>query len=217
MDSFNGYKQIKMASTNAEKTDFRMPLGNFHYMVMPFGLKNAVATYQWAMTTIFHTMIHHTIEDYVDDLVVKSKVRQSLEWFSVRIQKVPKVQHEDEPVEMCLRSHGREILRTLCPLTWDKCWWNKDKVKPAPHSQRTLKRFLGKVSYLRRFIRALAEIIVPFSELLKGKTKFERSGVKAVKAVLVSLQTKVTPCGEASHSLSHVNAEINRGTVSPGG
>ena len=47
--------------------------GNFHYVVMPFGLKNAGATYQRAMTAIFHDMIHDFVEDYVDDLVVKSK------------------------------------------------------------------------------------------------------------------------------------------------
>lgn len=42
---------------------------------MPFGLKNAGATYQRAMTTIFHDMFHELIEDYVDDIVVKSKTR----------------------------------------------------------------------------------------------------------------------------------------------
>lgn len=73
MDGFSGYNQIKMAEEDAEKTAFRTPLGNFFYTVMPFGLKNAGATYQRAMTAIFHDMIHHEVEDYVDDLVVKSK------------------------------------------------------------------------------------------------------------------------------------------------
>ena len=62
-----------MAEEDAEKTAFRTPLGNFIYTVMPIGLKNAGATYQRAMTAIFHDMIHHEMEDYVDDLVVKSK------------------------------------------------------------------------------------------------------------------------------------------------
>ena len=39
---------------------------------MPFGLKNAGATYQRAVTTIFHDMMHKTMEDYVDDTLVKS-------------------------------------------------------------------------------------------------------------------------------------------------
>ncbi|CAL5379960.1 unnamed protein product [Camellia sinensis] len=63
---------IKMASEDAEKTAFRTPWGNFFDMVMPFGLKNAGATYQRAMTAVFHDMLHHEMEVYVDDLVVKS-------------------------------------------------------------------------------------------------------------------------------------------------
>lgn len=43
---------------------------------MPFGLKNAGATYQHAMTTIFHEMMHTFMEDYVDDILVKSYTRE---------------------------------------------------------------------------------------------------------------------------------------------
>ena len=39
---------------------------------MPFDLKNVGATYQRAMTTLFHDMIHKEIEDYVDDMIAKS-------------------------------------------------------------------------------------------------------------------------------------------------
>ena len=46
MDGFSGYNQIGMAPKDAEKTTFRTPMGNFYYTVMPFGLKNAGATYQ---------------------------------------------------------------------------------------------------------------------------------------------------------------------------
>ena len=44
---------------------------------MPFGLKNAGATYERAMTAIFHDMMHKEIEDYMDDIVVKSKAREN--------------------------------------------------------------------------------------------------------------------------------------------
>ncbi|KAL5580838.1 hypothetical protein UlMin_013280 [Ulmus minor] len=73
MDGFSGYNQIRMSPEDAEKTASRTPFGNFHYVVMPFGLKNAGATYQRAMIAIFHDIIHDFVEDYVDDLVVKSK------------------------------------------------------------------------------------------------------------------------------------------------
>ena len=75
MDGFSGYNKIKMASRDAKKTTFRTPMGNFYYTVMPFELKNAGATYQRAMTAIFHDMMHQELEDYVDDIVVKSRRR----------------------------------------------------------------------------------------------------------------------------------------------
>ncbi|KAI5411754.1 hypothetical protein KIW84_056718 [Lathyrus oleraceus] len=52
------YNQIKMAPEDMEKTIFITPWGTFCYRVMPFGLKNAGATYQRAMTTLFHDMMH---------------------------------------------------------------------------------------------------------------------------------------------------------------
>ena len=52
MDGFSGYNQIRMAPKDMEKTAFRTTIGNFYYTVMPFGLKNASATYQRAMTAI---------------------------------------------------------------------------------------------------------------------------------------------------------------------
>ncbi|KAL0307923.1 UNVERIFIED_CONTAM: Retrovirus-related Pol polyprotein from transposon [Sesamum angustifolium] len=75
MDGSSGYNQICMASTNEELTVFRTPKGIYCYKVMPFGLKNAAATYQRAMQRIFNDMLHKNVECYVDDLVVKSKKR----------------------------------------------------------------------------------------------------------------------------------------------
>ena len=76
MDGFSGYNHIKMALKDAEKIAFRTPMGNFYYTVMPFGLKNASATYQRAMTAIFHDMMYQELKDYVDDIVVKSRKRE---------------------------------------------------------------------------------------------------------------------------------------------
>jgi hypothetical protein len=73
MDCFSGYYQIKMAPEDMEKTTFITPWGTFCYKVMPFGLKNAGATYQRAMVTIFHDMIHKEIEVYVDDMIAMSQ------------------------------------------------------------------------------------------------------------------------------------------------
>ena len=76
MDDFSDYNQIRMAPGDEEKIAFRTLVGNFFYVVMPFGLKNAGATYQRAMIAIFHNIMHDFVEDYVDDLVVMSKSKE---------------------------------------------------------------------------------------------------------------------------------------------
>ena len=76
MDIFLGYNQIKIASENMEKTFFIIPWGTYCYKVMPFGLKNASATYRWATTTLLHDLIHKEVDVYVDDMIVKSKDRE---------------------------------------------------------------------------------------------------------------------------------------------
>ena len=52
---------------------FVTPTGNYHYKVMPFGLKNVGSTYQRMMTRMFEPQLGKNIEIYVDDMVVKSK------------------------------------------------------------------------------------------------------------------------------------------------
>jgi hypothetical protein len=49
LDAFSGYNQIKMAVEDEENTVFITPIGCFYYTYMPFGLKNARATFQRAM------------------------------------------------------------------------------------------------------------------------------------------------------------------------
>ena len=77
MDGFSRYNQIRMAPKDKEKTAFVTMWGTFCYKVMPFDLKNAGATYQRAMVTLFHDMMHKEIEVYVDDLIAKSRKDES--------------------------------------------------------------------------------------------------------------------------------------------
>ena len=74
LDAFQGYHQIPLAIDDQEKTTFVTPLGNYHYKMMPFGLKNARSTYQRMMTRMFEPQLDKNIEVYIDDVVVKSKV-----------------------------------------------------------------------------------------------------------------------------------------------
>ena len=66
-----------MAPDDLEKTTFLTMWGTFCYKVMPFRLKIARATYQRAMVTLFHGIIHKEIKVYVDDMIAKSREGES--------------------------------------------------------------------------------------------------------------------------------------------
>ena len=73
MDAFSRYNQTKMAEEDQEKTAFITSQGLYYYKVMPFGLKNARATYQRLVNKIFNKQIGRNMEVNVDDVLVKSK------------------------------------------------------------------------------------------------------------------------------------------------
>ena len=77
MDGFSGYNQIHMAPEDEEKTAFYTPIGVYCYTMMPFGLKNAGATYQRAMQFIFADMIHEELEEFGKNLKKSFKVEVS--------------------------------------------------------------------------------------------------------------------------------------------
>jgi len=78
LDAYSGYHQIKLKPEDQIKTSFITPYGAFCYLTMPFGLKNAGATYQRCMQKCLHEQIGRNVHAYVDDIVVKTKEKRTL-------------------------------------------------------------------------------------------------------------------------------------------
>jgi hypothetical protein len=179
MDGNAGYNQIFMASEDINKTAFRVPgaVGLFEYVVMTFGLKNAGATYQRAMSYIFHDLMGKLVEIYIDNIVVKSALvernlgdlRQVLEQTRrFRLRMNPKkcafgvsacqflgfLVHE-RGIEIGLKS--QEAVKTMVP----------------PTTKKELQQLIGKINFVRRFISNLSGQIEPFIELVKIKANDE--------------------------------------------
>ncbi|KAI5312135.1 hypothetical protein L3X38_041308 [Prunus dulcis] len=72
MDAYSGYNQILTLEDNKAKTSFIIQKWTYCYKVMPFGLKNAGATYQRLVNIIFKEQIDKTMEVYVEDMLVKA-------------------------------------------------------------------------------------------------------------------------------------------------
>jgi hypothetical protein len=73
LDAYSGYSQIPMNPDDQDKTSFITDLVVVCYNVMPFGLKNAGATYQRMMDKVFAGMRGKEVEVYINDMIVKTK------------------------------------------------------------------------------------------------------------------------------------------------
>jgi hypothetical protein len=73
LDAYLGYHQIKMKESDQLATSFITPFGMYCYTTMPFGLRNAGATYQRCMNHVFGEHIDRIVEAYVNDIVVKTR------------------------------------------------------------------------------------------------------------------------------------------------
>ena len=78
LDAYSGYHQIKMKESDQLATSFITPFGMYCYVTMPFGLRNAGATYQRCMLHVFGDHLGRNVEAYVDDIVVKSRKADDL-------------------------------------------------------------------------------------------------------------------------------------------
>jgi hypothetical protein len=78
LDAYSGYNQIKLEKEDEEKTAFITPYGVFCYQVIPFGLKNAGATYQRMMQNCLGSQIGRNIQIYINDVVITTRKEESL-------------------------------------------------------------------------------------------------------------------------------------------
>ena len=179
MDCFNDYSQILMSPKDAEKTVLRTSIGNFYYTVIPFGLKNTGATYQRTMTAMFHDMMHHEIEDYVDDIVVKSKKREDHFGFLKKVfKRCWLYKLKMNPLKCAFRVSIGKFLRFLvhqCGINVNPTRASAIATMKPPTTHKKLKSFLGKLSYIRRFLPGLAAVTSNFSPLLKKGAPFHWS------------------------------------------
>ena len=202
IDGFSGYNQIKMSPSDVEKTAFRTPFDNFYYTVMPFGLKNVGATYQRTMTAIFHDMMHECMEDYVDDIVVKSKEASNhFEDLKRVFDRCRKYRLRMNPLKCAFGVSAGKFLGFVVHrkgIDLDPAKVKAIQSMPSPANQKQLKSLLGKVSYIKRFIPALGEIITPFQSLLKKGVPFiwgesQQCAFEKIKQVLSSPITMTMP------------------------
>jgi hypothetical protein len=177
IDLRSGYHQIRIAPEDVPKTAFRTRYGHYEFLVLPFGLTNAPATFMHLMHQTMRPLLDECALVFLDDILIYSKtledhqqhVRRVLD--ALREQKLYAKESKCEffkyEVEFLGHRVGREGVRMM-----------QDKVEairewPTPRTVRDVRAFLGTAGYYRKFIRDFSAISAPLSELTKDSVKFE--------------------------------------------
>jgi hypothetical protein len=124
LDAYTGYHQIKMKESDQLATSFITPFGMYCYTTMPFGLRNAGATYQKCMNHMFGEHIGRTVEAYVDDIVVKTR-------------KASDLLSDLETTFKCLRAKGVKLNPEKCVFgVPEACSWGSSSPSEASRPTR---------------------------------------------------------------------------------
>ena len=197
MDAFSGYNQISMDPNDQEKTSFVTAQGTYCYRVMPFGLKNAGATYQRLVNRMFQKQIGATMEVY---MLVKSTTADL------------HIAHLFEAFQI-LRNYNMKLNLAKCAFGVSAGKFlgfivnhrgieaNPDKIKavldmPSPSGIKEVQRLTGRIAALSRFVFRESDKCQPFFQVLKKTFQWDtkcEEAFSALKTYLSSPPILVSP------------------------
>jgi transposase InsO family protein len=171
LDLRSGYHQVRMHPEDIDKTAFRTHHGHFEFLVMPFGLCNAPATFQALMNDVLRPFLRRFVLVFFDDILI-----YSTSW-AEHLQQVGLVLS-------ALRAHGLFLKQSKCSFGTSSVAYlghvisengvamDSDKVDavtawPVPRFPRGVRGFLGLAGYYRKFIKDFGTIAAPLTRLLR--------------------------------------------------
>ncbi|KAK4388839.1 Transposon Ty3-G Gag-Pol polyprotein [Sesamum angolense] len=178
LDAYQGYNQIPLAPEDQEKASFVTDQGVFCYNVMPFGLKNAGATYQRLVNHMFQNQIGRNMEVYIDDMLVKSEKEQDhIKDLEECFQILTTFGMKLNPAKCTFGVRGGRFLGYMISERGIEA--NPEKINaimdmPPPKSIREVQKLAGRLAALNRFISRSATRAT-FLQNPPGGAKFEWS------------------------------------------
>jgi hypothetical protein len=219
-DLMKGYWQVPLTKRAVEVSAFVTPDGLYEYKVMPFGMKNAGATFQRMMNSVIMGL--DGCDVYIDDVVIYSDT-----W--------------EEHIRRCNALFQR-LRQAKLSVHLGKCEFGKGTVTylghevgsgsvrpiqakvekilefPAPHDRRGIMRFMGMVGYYRKFCQNLSEVAAPMTNLLKKDSKFVwdtncQRAFDGLKAVLSTSPVLAAPNQDKDFVLTTDASDVGAGAV----
>jgi len=176
MDAYSGYNQIPMYPPDEEKTAFITDQGIFCYKMMPFGMKNANATYQRMMMKVFEGMIAEQVKVYIDDIITKTQTRGShVADLEAVFQRLRQHNMRLNPLKCTFGVPAGKFLGYM--LTNKGIEAHPDKCRAvlelkSPTSVREVQRLNGRIIALSCFMPKVAHRALPLYQLLRKNSTF---------------------------------------------
>ena len=171
MDAFSRYNQIRMDPSDQEKTLFVTGQGTYYYQVMPFGLKNAEATYQRLVNKMFQKQIGVSMEVYIDGMMVKSvKAELPVTHLAESFQVLKNYNMKLNPTKCAFGVSIGKFLGFIVNSRGIEA--NPDKIKAVldmqpPSNTKEIQRLTGRIAALIRFVFRSSDKCQPFFQVLK--------------------------------------------------
>ena len=193
MDAFSGYNQISMDLDDQEKTSFVTRQGTYYYKVMPFGLKNAGATYQRLVKRMFQKQIGASMEVYIDDMLVKSTtVELHIAHLSEAFQILREYNMKLNPAKCAFGVSTEKFLGFIVNNRGIE--ENPDKIKvvldmPPPSNIKEVQRLTRRIASLSRFVSKASDKCQPFFQVLKKAFQWDTHCEEAFLALKTYLSS----------------------------
>jgi hypothetical protein len=176
IDLVSGYHQVRIHADDVEKTAFRTRYGHYEFLVLPFGLTNAPATFMNLMQMIFKNQLDDFVIVFLDDILIFSKTEGE---HLKHIEKVLSLLRENR---LYAKKSKCEFMKKKVSflgheISSDGISMESSKVKaiqewPVPKDVSDVRSFLGLAGYYRKFVKGFSAIAGPMSDLLRNDINF---------------------------------------------
>jgi hypothetical protein len=176
LDGYSGYHHISIHPDDQSKATFTCPYGTFTYRRMPFGLCNALASFQRCMMAIFSVLIEKVMEVFMDDFFIYGKI------FDGCLANLDKVLKRCQMVDLVLNWEKCHVMVWEGIILGHKIFEKGievDKVNievieqlPPPTNVKGICSFLGYVGFYQKFIQNFSQIARPLTHLLAKDVPF---------------------------------------------